>query len=220
MKIAIITLLLLFSCGKKDKKNTVPGPQGPSCSVTQLANAAKITCPDGSIATVQNGASGVNGASCSVEQLINGSKIQCTDGTYATVLNGDNGSSCSVTGTSVGADILCEDGTSVSVNNGLSGQNCVLEDLVNGIKITCGLNSAVVYDGTSVYSVTQIIDVCGDDPGEFDEVILKLQNGSLMAHYSHGNDQFLTLLEPNRSYVTTDRSSCPFFVDANYNITW
>jgi hypothetical protein len=242
MKMAIIALLVLFACGKKDKKEkTVVGPQGPSCKVSQLTDSAKITCPDGSVATVQNGAAGANGASCSVEQLTNGSKISCTDGTYALILNGidgapgrdgidgSNGSQgypgqdglgCSVVGSPTGARVMCGDGTSVDINNGLSGQDCTLQDLVNGVRITCGLDSAVVLDGTSTYSVAQIIDPCGPTLGEFDEVILKLQNGSLMAHYSHGNDQFLTLLEPDRHYVTTDDQSCYFYVDVNNNVSW
>lgn len=214
MRIVLVLLLFTFSCGKKEK---TPEGSPRGCTVSQLANSAKISCPDGSIATIDNGDAGTAGSSCSVERLDNGSKIQCTDGTYALVMDG---SSCSVTGTSVGADIHCHNGTSSHINNGLAGQECVLEQLFNGVKITCGQSIAVVYNGTSAYSVVDIIDVCGDDPGEFDEVILKLQNGKLMAHYSHGNDQFLTILESDKTYITTDNSSCPFYVDSNNNVTW
>lgn len=60
-------------------------------------------------------------------------------------------------------------------------------------------------------SITEIIDPCGDDPGELDEVIFKLTDGSLVALFIQGQKSFLTLIEDG-NYQTTDKQKCNFSV--------
>lgn len=74
----------------------------------------------------------------------------------------------------------------------------------------------------SPYEVTQVIDPCGDASGIYDEVILKMANGTLIGSFSdnsEGRNTRLSLLTPG-SYVTTDGSNCHFSVSVNGSITW
>jgi hypothetical protein len=110
-------------------------------------------------------------------------------------------------------------------SDGADGVGCSVQNVSNGALITCGTTTAVVLNGIdgedappTTYSVVNIINPCGDSSG-FDEVLLKLANGSLMAHYSHGNKQFLTLLTPG-NYATTDGESCNFTVHSDMSVTW
>jgi hypothetical protein len=191
MKVLFI-LLLLISCGKKDKTAPVNGSNGSSCSVTSTSQGALVTCTDGTSSHITNGTNGVDGSSCNVISINNGAEISCDDGSSITLLNGINGSSCEVT------------------------------QLLNGIKVTCGNEIGYVYNGedgaTSAFTVTEVINPCGDYPGHFDEVLLKMSNGEILAHFSHGNLQFLTLLTDG-NYVTTDKQACNFNV-TNGVVTW
>lgn len=183
------------------------GVNGTSCTVEQLSTGAKITCEDGSFAYIYNGHDGANGqdgTSCTIVSLSNGAKITC-GAQDVTIYNGTNGT----------------DGTNGT--NGTNGTSCSVTQLANGVRVTCGTSNAVIYNGQdaapSAYEVTEIIDPCGDGPG-FDEVLLKLANGKIMAHYAGGgNLQFLTILSPG-NYTTTDASACRFNVDNNNRVTW
>ena len=69
---------------------------------------------------------------------------------------------------------------------------------------------------TPEYQVSEIIDPCGDGPG-YDEVILRMANGTLMAHYANGPYQFLTIIGPG-NYVTTDQQACSFTINPDMSI--
>lgn len=141
----IITALLIGACGSKTELveilkgdagpsgisgvDGVNGANGTSCSVEQLENGAKITCTDGSFATVQNGSQGELGREGE---------------------RGPDGSSCSTTPTEAGALITCSNGTSAELLNGSTGQagtGCSVAEIVNGAAITCGSSSVSVYNG-------------------------------------------------------------------------
>lgn len=111
---------------------------------------------------------------------------------------GEDGSSCSVTAAVNGAIVSCTDGTSVVILNGTDGEDG--EDAP-----------------PTAYSFTEVIDPCGDSPGHLDEVLFKTYDGHIVAHYSHGSQEFLTLIPPG-SYVTTDGTSCYFTVDSNGDV--
>lgn len=69
------------------------------------------------------------------------------------------------------------------------------------------------------YTVVGLIDPCGDSPG-YDEILLRLANGQLMAHYAGGgNLQFLTVIGPG-SYSTTDSQACAFTVTADLEVIY
>lgn len=64
-------------------------------------------------------------------------------------------------------------------------------------------------------AVLAIIDPCGDNPGHQDEVLLLLSNGQYLAYFKEsGSEEFLTILEWGKSYVTTDDQECHFKISA------
>ena len=68
--------------------------------------------------------------------------------------------------------------------DGKDGVSCSVSESLNGAVVTCGSNSVEINDGDnalpSPYSITEIIDPCGDYPGYKDEVLLKMYNGSMI----------------------------------------
>lgn len=72
-------------------------------------------------------------------------------------------------------------------------------------------------------SITEIIDPCGDGVG-YDEVVLRLSDGSLIAYMEVGQGQgiqkrFLAVLTPG-NYITTDQQACVFTVDSNGDLSY
>lgn len=67
------------------------------------------------------------------------------------------------------------------------------------------------------YTVTEMIDPCGDQVA-FDEILMRLANDQLVAHFSSGSLEFLTTLPPG-NYVTTDGSHCYFTVNSDLSIS-
>lgn len=65
--------------------------------------------------------------------------------------------------------------------------------------------------------VISFIDPCDDKPGAFDEVLLRAENGQLVAYFEQGGNRFLSILSPG-SYRTTDSQACNFTVDSNNNV--
>lgn len=108
---------------------------------------------------------------------------------------GDKGDSCTVTSAINGAIISCENGTSVLILNG--------EDAP-----------------PTAYSIVELVDPCGDAPGIYDEVFLRLQNGLLVASFSdnsNGKNTRFAVLTPG-SYQTTDGSGCYFSINSNNEV--
>lgn len=60
-------------------------------------------------------------------------------------------------------------------------------------------------------NLVETIDPCGDHPRHFDEVILRLESGKLIAYFESGGKRFLTELVDGH-YRTTDRQRCRFEV--------
>lgn len=89
--------------------------------------------------------------------------------------------------------------------------------------LTCGQTSSILVNGSNnQYMVDQIIDPCGDSPGIYDEVLLKLYNGQILALFVdnvNGLNARLSLI-PAGNFVTTDGSNCHFSVDGVGNVTW
>lgn len=109
--------------------------------------------------------------------------------------------------------------------NGKDGESCTVTQLVNGVLIKCGETQAVVLNGENgkdasptMYSIKEIIDPCGKQ-ASFDEVLLRLQDNTLLAHYSAKGNEFLTVVTPG-TYQTTDGTKCVFKVDSNLKVSW
>ncbi len=110
-------------------------------------------------------------------------------------LPGTNGSSCSIHQLANGARISCTDGTEAVVLNGVDGQDAE----------------------PGVYDVAEVVDPCGKQAA-FDEVLLKLKNGQIMAHFASGANQFLALIGPG-NYSTTDGTHCYFTITNTGEVT-
>lgn len=70
------------------------------------------------------------------------------------------------------------------------------------------------------FSPTGLVEPCGDAPGVFDEVFIRLANGSIVASFSDnisGYNTRFSLLTPG-TYQTTDGDNCIFSLDNNGNI--
>lgn len=78
-------------------------------------------------------------------------------------------------------------------------QQLAIDDLI--------LELAVLQGHTQI---DQIIDPCGDGSG-YDEVVLKLTDGSFLAYFEQGSKRFLSII-PNGSYQTTDQQACSFTI--------
>jgi len=59
----------------------------------------------------------------------------------------------------------------------------------------------------------EIIDPCGDLVGQYDEVLIRIDDGRLVAYFESGGTRFLTVLIPNVAYRTTDAQACNFQID-------
>lgn len=124
--------------------------------------------------------------------------------------DGMNGSSCSVSSVvpdilvapNGGARVTCTDGTDALLLNGSPGA-----------------------DGNDApptpYSVVQVVKPCPTIGGSFPEVLLVMQDRSILASVSeNGNAQRTRLaLVSQGSYVTTDNRNCNFTVGAS-TISW
>lgn len=122
-------------------------------------------------------------------------------------IDGINGSSCSVSSVIAspleapngGARITCTDGTDELILNGSPGSDAP----------------------PTPYSVVQVVKPCPTIGGSFPEVLLVMQDRSILASVSeNGNAQRTRLaLISQGSYITTDNRNCNFTVGAS-TISW
>lgn len=124
---------------------------------------------------------------------------------------GDPGSNCTVANTITGATVFCEDGTIATISNGIDGINGSDGESIVGPQGEPGQDAP-----PTPFTVVELIDPCGQE-AVFDEVLLRMADGSLMAHYSAGGNQFLTLVPPG-SYATTDGTGCTFIVTSELTV--
>lgn len=203
-------------CGREGDRGE-PGPAGQPGT----AGVPGATGQPGAVGQPgQTGAQGPAGSSCTTEATTEGAWIRCTDGTASFVRNGNEGAagtrgeagtSCTVFQLTGGARIECEDGTQAVVMDGEKGDT--------GEKGETGATGANGQDATpSPYTITETIDPCGPEAA-FDEILFRLANGELIAHFSHGSRQFLTSIPPG-AYTTTDGTNCHFTVNSDMEVSW
>lgn len=176
-----------------------------------------------------SGKDGVNGTSCSTEQMVGGALITCTDGTQSVLLDGVAGSNGQDGNQGPAGDTGAQGAQGQPGTQGPQGDKGDKGDA--GEQGPAGQDGAQGAQGTQgtpgeqgpaaptpEYQVTEIIDPCGDQ-SQFDEVLLRMANRQLIAHYASGVTQFLTIVGPG-SYVTTDGTNCYFTIDSDLNVTW
>lgn len=174
--------------------------------------------------------------------VLHGERCEAEDGdTGPAGRDGLSGSACTVSETGL---VSCTDGSSYQIpqpTNGIDGKDalpCTVTEVSNGALIACGENHVVILNGVdgqagkdgvdgkdgtdappTAFTVTELIDPCGDAPGKYDEVLLRLANGTLLAHYADGIKQFLAVIGPG-TYATTDDTSCVFTISPTGTVSW
>lgn len=127
---------------------------------------------------------------------------------------GKDGAGCSVLDAENGALITC-DKVTVLILDGTNGNHGV-----NGVDGQNGQDGEDGQDAVQTpFTVTELLDPCGDNPNQFDEVLLRLANNDLIAYFEQGNKRFLTVIPPG-NYVTTDTQACSFTVNNDRSVTW
>lgn len=126
--------------------------------------------------------------------------------------------------------------------DGHDGVGCSVQSVAPGIVapnggalITCGDTNTLVLNGIdgmdgqdgedaspTAYSITELVDPCGDALNIYDEVLLKMGNGMLVASFSdnqNGKNTRLSVVVPG-TYQTTDGSNCIFTVQNDNSVVW
>lgn len=189
----VITFLLcsLPACGRGHQIRTIQGPKGDQ----------GLTGNDGSNGLDgANGASGSNGHNSLLRSMP--SAPSCPNGGVTFLMGLDLDDDGDLSGTEVQQTTYACNGT-----NGTNGSN--------GLNGTNGTNAP-----PTPFTPVALVDPCGDAPGTYDEVFIRLFNGTLVASFSenaNGKNTRFSVLTAG-SYMTTDGDNCTFTVDANNNI--
>lgn len=212
----IITIIMFVGCIKKE------GLTGPiACKVVKTGSIATITCPDGTSATVNDGANGAIGVTGSSGSQGPAGNNGSNGSNGQNGLNGSNGHSAAISTLNADVSLCANGGSIISLGVDLN-DNTVLElSEVTQTAVLCnGLNGTNA--PPTAFTPVAIVNPCGDAPGIDDEVFLKLSNGTLLWSESQtvsGNNTRLSLSRPG-TWVTTDGDNCVFTLDSSFNITY
>lgn len=132
--------------------------------------------------------------SCTVDNGV----LSCPDGSSMDI------PSCSATKEDDVATVMCTDGTKIEIHDGKDGQDG--KDGKDGKDAELG-----------PYAIVDIIDPCGDQH-KYDEILLVLNNGDILAHYSDDEKQHFALVGDGK-YMTTDGTKCVFTIKDG-KVTW
>lgn len=206
IKYLILSQILVSSCGQfgevtgKSYQCTMEGKHCHEKVTNDDSSEGRFTVEGVPGPAGRDGTNGTNGTEGAMGS--SGSDGESLEGPQGPA--GTSGTSCTVTGAVNGALIQC-------------GDNSIL--VLNGINGTDGTNGQDGSDGQDApptsYTVVGLVDPCGDAPGIYDEVFLRLQNGMLIASFSdnsNGKNTRFSVLTPG-SYSTTDGSNCYFSIN-------
>lgn len=110
-----------------------------------------------------------------------------------------------------------------NMSQGFADLNIIVQDLqsqisslssqqtINTADILALQNAISDLEDAQEQGVAEVIDPCGDMAGHFDEVILRLHDGTYIAYFQDGGRRFLGVLSDG-SYRTTDRQQCRFSI--------
>lgn len=233
-----ILFMMSYSCGSVDVSRScaldgrachdTPAPrETKSCTLTDNGSLITISCPDGTKSSFlkpkdgkdgiesvgpkgDTGSPGKNGSDgYSIVFLITPS-LTCAAGGQMVMIASDTNRN-NVLDITIDSNL-----SSYDICNGLSGKDGV--DGKNGIDGRDGADG--INAPPSAFTPVFVVDPCNDALGIYDEVLLKLSNGSMLASFSDnpsGKNTRFSLLTPG-NYQTTDGSKCYFSIDSNMNI--
>lgn len=104
----------------------------------------------------------------------------------------------------------------LGVISGLSAQAAANESQITALESMIYDVQADIAELEMHAYVTELIDPCGPSAG-FDEVLIRLSSGELIAYFENGGKRFLTVLSPG-NYQTTDSQACVFTLDSSFNV--
>lgn len=234
-------MLLLTSCGAVNNRKCYAFGEdchpGEEPDVVERVGTPGTTGSQGPRGvTGSSGPSGRSGTSCTVVQDLQSKTLSCTDGTEVVIHDGINGEDGeqgipgtpgadgrSIVFSLTDAGELCETSGTIFMVAYDDNDNAVLDVLEDS-----GLASATVCSGSdgedappTEFTPVGLIDPCGDAPAIYDEVLLQLSGGAVMASFSDtmgGDNTRLSVLPPG-NYITSDGSACPFSFDG-VDVTW
>lgn len=196
--LSLLALGLLISCGKKTvhKDFYVENPYDNSENDTRFTDIEqRLNSLESSVAA---NVSAINGLSSSLVVQQNSiialqEELEQADSELAETLQ-----------------VLIDTGT--AAYNSLSSSIDSIQSQLNGqvaqIAVLNGYNNIAEY-----------LNPCGDGPG-YDEVLIRMSNGKVVAYFESGNNRFLSELVPNTLYSTTDSQHCHFKVDIAGNLVY
>jgi hypothetical protein len=221
MRLILLYCAALTACGQaRNQGNTTP------CHVASDDAGSRITCPDGSTSYVPNGRPGKDGetgaagtpGSAGVDGLDGAAGSKGDQGVKgAQGLPGPEGSEGGSGSDGAPGATGAQGQPGPQGDAGSDGQ-----DGVQGPQGNPGPDGAPGENGSDAAPQTPIaiIDPCGDAPGIYDEVLLRLPDGRILASFSDaadGHNTRFSLLGPG-DFITTDGSNCLFSVDALGNV--
>lgn len=100
------------------------------------------------------------------------------------------------------------------------------DDNIQSLTVCNGLNGTNGIDGASAapsaFTPVTLLNPCGDAPGIYDEVFMKLSNGTVLVSFSDdwtGHNTRLSVITPG-TYQTTDGDNCIFTINVSGNFTY
>ena len=114
---------------------------------------------------------------------------------------------------SIAVDIAVLQATDTTLQNQINN----MQTAINNQLVQLTTLQASVLQLQAADNVNMLLDPCGNAPG-FDEVLLRMTSGKVVAYFESSGKRFLSVLTPNQAYVTTDGSNCQFSVDSAGNL--
>lgn len=100
-------------------------------------------------------------------------------------------------------------------NNANTSEIQELQDLITVLQDIAVNQQAALAQLSSGLRVVGVIDFCGETPSAYNEVGLRMSDGSTLAYFENGGKRFITALKPSTSYQTTDGTNCQFTTNAS-----
>jgi len=95
--------------------------------------------------------------------------------------------------------------------------NRELMKLINGrdenLQLQINALQAQMTELATKQTTVSLVDPCDDYQGHYDEVLMRIEDGRLVAYFESGGQRHLTVLLPNVQYQTTDDQKCKFSIN-------
>lgn len=235
--ILVLSLVATFACGKDATVITgLPGAKGDAGSSGLNGHNTLVSLINSAPGCSNGGTTFVMGLDLNDDNNLDLLEVQqssyvCNGSNGTNGINGTNGTNGSngvdgINGTNGADGVNGTNGTDgINGTNGIDGTNGANgvdgQDGTDGVNGTNGTNGQ---DGAaapaSPFTPVALVDPCGDAPGIYDEVFIKMANGLLVASFSDtaaGHNTRFSILTPG-SYTTTDGDNCTFTVSPGFII--